>query len=360
MTAVAIVVLLCALVVLGVFFKRERNRTQELLQRHESLRAHFDLYETIAHQSSDIVALTTATGHWVFVSPSIENVLGWTPDDLKEKRWQDLVHPDDLLLLRSDDDTTAMVPNVPVIHENRFKHKDGHWIWMESYTTQVPHPANGQPSLLSKARDITQRKTVEIAQALANAKLAEQASIDSLTGLFNRRHLLMAFDREYSRALRTSRPICLLLVDADHFKPLNDHYGHQAGDLCLTRISDQIMRSLLRPGDLVGRYGGEEFIVLLPETDAAGMLHVAEKIRRNVEDLRHEHILSPFKVATVSVGAVYIPAGLREDRETLIGYADEALYQAKRLGRNRVICRYLENGPLPREHITLPAHGQHG
>ena len=197
MTDVAIVVLLCALVVLGVLFMRERNRTQELLQRHQSLRAHFDLYETIAHQSSDIVALTTATGHWLFVSPSVENVLGWTPDDLKEKRWQDLVHPDDLLLLRSDDDTTAMVPNVPVIHENRFKHKDGQWIWMESYTTQVPHPANGQPSLLSKARDITQRKTVEIAQALANAKLAEQASIDSLTGLFNRRHLLMAFDREY-------------------------------------------------------------------------------------------------------------------------------------------------------------------
>ncbi len=168
--------------------------------------------------------------------------------------------------------------------------------------------------------------------------LAALAVTDSLTGLANRRYLDEAFEREYRRAFRTHTPISLLMIDADNFKAFNDHYGHQAGDRCLVSLAEVLRSTTRRLGDVCARYGGEEFAVLLPETDGPGAIRVAEAIRRATEALAVPHPGNPAGIVTVSIGVA--TAQGRSPQSTpvsLISAADEALYMAKRKGRNRVV-----------------------
>ena len=171
-----------------------------------------------------------------------------------------------------------------------------------------------------------------------NAALTELAERDGLTGIPNRRHFEEALQRETARAARSGQPLSLVMLDVDYFKKYNDHYGHVAGDYCLQQIAAVLSGSLDRPSDSPARYGGEEFIVLLPETGADGALQVAERIRAAVVALDIEHAGNPAGVVTVSLGVctVRIDACDPPAPETLVEQADCQLYQAKRLGRNRV------------------------
>lgn len=155
---------------------------------------------------------------------------------------------------------------------------------------------------------------------------------DSLTGLPNRRHLLEAFEEALHRARRSGRPISIALADLDHFKRINDSLGHSAGDSVLVSVAG-VLRSSLRGQDLVARWGGEEFMLLLPETDLAGARHVAEAARRAVAALAVPHA-SERVTLTLSLG-VCEHDNDRPLEETVAG-ADEALYRAKAEGRNRV------------------------
>ena len=146
---------------------------------------------------------------------------------------------------------------------------------------------------------------------------------DGLTGVSNRRTFDETLALEWRRAMRTRTPISLLLVDIDHFKNYNDTHGHQAGDECLRRVAQTLRNSVHRAADLVARYGGEEFVVLLPDTPVEHARQIAESIRAAVEKLG----------ATVSIGV----ASELSSIEALIRKADEALYEAKRLGRNQVV-----------------------
>jgi diguanylate cyclase (GGDEF)-like protein len=213
----------------------------------------------------------------------------------------------------------------------------------------------GEARWLSELRNISERKSIEIAQARSNARLAEQAAMDSLTGVFNRRHIMLALEKEAARARRNGHPLCVLLIDVDHFKPFNEHYGHTQGDVCLRDIARQISASLQRPADTVGRHGGKEFLVLLPETDARGMRQVAEKIRRNVVDMRIAHAVSPSRIVTVSVGGVYLRASTVQSADVYVEMATTALAEAKRRGRDCVICNVENNTPSTSEDVSLPA-----
>jgi diguanylate cyclase (GGDEF)-like protein len=157
---------------------------------------------------------------------------------------------------------------------------------------------------------------------------------DALTGLSIRRQFDLFIHSEMGRARRSQSSLALLLIDVDHFKPFNDHYGHVAGDECLRKISAIITENINRPGDLAARYGGEEFAVVLPGTDYVGAFLVAEKIRRAVSQAGICHSESAEGMVTVSIGvAAYDPASQAQP-DDLVGAADKALYVAKASGRN--------------------------
>jgi diguanylate cyclase (GGDEF)-like protein len=168
----------------------------------------------------------------------------------------------------------------------------------------------------------------------AEQQLAILATTDALTGLCNRRGFDEAIGREWSRCERSREPVALLLIDVDHFKAYNDEYGHQLGDQVLSMIARRIAASVQRPCDVSARYGGEEFAVLLPGESVTGALHVAEQIRADVLSLRSSEAGGDV-VPTVSIGAASMLAGAGSPCD-LIRFADAALYDAKRKGRNRI------------------------
>ncbi|WP_051524423.1 GGDEF domain-containing protein [Sulfurihydrogenibium subterraneum] len=161
-------------------------------------------------------------------------------------------------------------------------------------------------------------------------KVAEEKAItDKLTGLFNRNIIDNLVEIEYERSKRTGKPISVILFDIDHFKKINDTYGHDKGDYVLKTVA-QIARKTLRKSDYIIRWGGEEFLIILPETDLKGAITVAEKIRQNVENFYFKDISK----VTVSLGVTQIKKN--ENLENAIKRADQALYLAKNKGRNRV------------------------
>ena len=169
----------------------------------------------------------------------------------------------------------------------------------------------------------------------SNAKLAELSSTDGLTGINNRRGFDAALESEWQRAARNGYPLALAMLDVDHFKAYNDHYGHQAGDQCLRTVADLIAAHGRRTSDLVARYGGEEFALLAPATDAAHALVIAKGICEELARLALPHAKSPYGVVTISIG---VATAMPDDSTTwtaLIEQADRALYRAKQEGRNR-------------------------
>ncbi|MBF0340151.1 MAG: diguanylate cyclase [Magnetococcales bacterium] len=170
-----------------------------------------------------------------------------------------------------------------------------------------------------------------------NDLLKRLASLDGLTGIANRRTLDEFLHQEWHRSIRNQSHLSALLIDVDYFKKFNDHFGHQAGDLCLKEIAGALTRSLERKTDLVARYGGEEFACLLPETPLQGAIHSAEKIQQEVAALAIPHPGSDVAgIVTLSIGVVTFTPAKGQEPETLLAAADELLYFAKQSGRNRI------------------------
>jgi diguanylate cyclase (GGDEF)-like protein len=194
-------------------------------------------------------------------------------------------------------------------------------------------------SLDSLVQTISDR-TVELQRA--NEQLTQLSLNDALTGIANRRMFDAYLKQEWRRAMREQTPLSIMLADVDHFKKFNDTYGHQQGDMCLIGVAAVMQLHMQRPADLLARYGGEEFAVILPGTDAEGAGHMAEVLGQAVRDLRIDHSESdaaPY--VTVSIGVVTtIPSPEEGDggMDMLLEQADQALYQAKKVGRNRVLA----------------------
>jgi len=181
------------------------------------------------------------------------------------------------------------------------------------------------------------RLSSELAEV--NDKLLQLSLHDGLTELANRRRFDEFLAEQLAVAARHGRPLALLLIDVDHFKAYNDHYGHLAGDECLKRVAAVLRDCCRRPGDLAARYGGEEFTLILPDTDQAGAARLAEAARSAVAGLGIEHAgIGAGPRLSVSIGAAASAATSAPSAHQLISAADEALYRAKDLGRNQVCC----------------------
>ena len=194
--------------------------------------------------------------------------------------------------------------------------------------------------------DITARREAEQKLASANQVLQQYAQRDHLTGLYNRRYMDECLLNEINQAVDDGFPLSVCLADIDYFKRYNDNYGHQSGDNCLRAVAQALVSSRRRPEDNVSRYGGEEFLVILPRTDRAEALAVAERLRENINALTLPHVASPTGNLTISIGVatLYACESLPPDTPLhmiasgLIHQADTALYAAKNRGRNQVVA----------------------
>lgn len=171
--------------------------------------------------------------------------------------------------------------------------------------------------------------------ALTHEEIQRIAALDSLTGIYNRRFGMERLHEEYTRVIRQDLPLSLLMMDIDHFKSINDTYGHRAGDRAL-KLVVKVMKSVMREGDILCRYGGEEFMAILPGADCDNAQEVAERIRRRISDTHLEHGDQIIPI-TISIGMASWPEHQVENEQQLIERADQTLYMAKESGRNRVV-----------------------
>ena len=186
-------------------------------------------------------------------------------------------------------------------------------------------------------RNVMERKKLKREIRTARRKISEMATLDELTGIYNRRYFMEALARERSRAERHGEVLSLCMMDLDLFKRVNDKLGHTAGDLVLADMG-RIIREWSRQTDLPCRYEGEKFAVILPETTLEGARVACERLRRMVEENRVQWRTGPIRI-TVSIGITQNRTGVKDSIRNLIDRADEALYQAKETGRNRVKVR---------------------
>lgn len=256
-------------------------------------------------------------------------MLGYTYEEIQQttQQWTDFIYPDDRE--RAWASIKEVLEGRALIHkiEYRMLHKDGGYRWILDQAKVMQRDNDGKPiRMCGTHTDITERKNLEL-------ELERQAHIDYLTGINNRRYFMMLANSELKRDERHHHELSLLMFDVDHFKAINDQYGHQVGDLVLQKVVIEC-RDNLRTEDIFGRIGGEEFAVLLPETDIEAAVEVAERLRVVTENtflaLENSHSLH----VTISVGAISCSGS--DDIDLLLSQADKALYNAKNSGRNKV------------------------
>lgn len=258
-------------------------------------------------------------------------LLGYEQDeaDITLDRWISRIHPDDVAN-REEAWRVHLEGERPIYEcDYRIRHKQGHWIWLTSRGKLVQRDALGRPErIVGVCMEISARKTYE-------ETLKALASTDFLTGAVTRRYFFELAEREFSRSVRYRSPLSVLMLDLDHFKRINDTHGHRGGDLVLIAFVGTV-ETFLREADVLGRLGGEEFCILLPETDIEGATALAQRV---LEAVRQSAVPVNGRSVrfTVSVGlSSYAGEGFEVHFETVLDEADKALYQAKKRGRDRL------------------------
>lgn len=293
-------------------------------------------FRLLAEASRDVIVLAGLNGERRYVSPAATELLGWSQEELLGSDYLQITHPDDmpkirqlLRACRAGEETSSL--------SYRCRKKDGSYLWMESNIRLFRDGDTNEPAgFVYVLRDISERKLAEDKLQDAFQTVERMALIDGLTGVANRRKMDDTLNREWMRALRDGTCLSLLLIDVDHFKSYNDVYGHLAGDACLQTLSAAIQDGLRRPPDLLARFGGEEFVVILPNTPHAGAEAMAEKILKVVAQCGIEHSGSPYATVTVSLGCATVLATMDSSPMQLLKMADDAMYRAKTSGRNRI------------------------
>jgi diguanylate cyclase (GGDEF)-like protein/PAS domain S-box-containing protein len=310
----------------------ERRRMLELAREKErSIRI-------LTESSPDVMLLNDLSGRILYATSAVKRMLGYQPGEIYRKSFQfDLLHTDEIPAYRDSMDAVRRRNETRTLIY-RVSRKDGTWMWAEGCISLYREQSSNYPiGYVNVLRDITHRKAAEDRLQTAYNELEILAAIDSLTGVANRRHFDAVLDAEWKRAERNGTTLSMLLIDVDFFKNFNDIYGHIAGDECLRDIASIASQCIRRYTDVVSRFGGEEFAVILPETDEAGGAALAERIRASVQAYAVQHAGNVHGLVTISIGcAAMIPARGKTSLD-LIECADKALYRAKSIGRNAVV-----------------------
>ncbi|HCC54269.1 MAG TPA: hypothetical protein DEQ20_05000 [Desulfobulbaceae bacterium] len=326
-----LITLIITVVFLRAYHQRDRLAVEQEILAQGILLENERKYRGIFEQVQDVVYQTDTSGILLDISPSVQNHLGYAREEILGTSYVKLlVDPDDKIVVEQKMDKQGYIKDYEIV----FKHKNGMQVTAVLNAHFIFDPATGAKTGMDGIwHNITERKRKE-------NLLTSLAFVDTLTQIANRRRFDEELVVETSRGQREKTPLSLVMVDVDHFKTFNDHYGHPAGDLCLQSIAKAMAQELTRPGDLLARYGGEEFVVLLPNTGANGARHVAERLRERVAALRIPHACSSVAPqVTISLGhATLQPNEIPEARKSLflVQEADAMLYEAKGSGRNRV------------------------
>jgi diguanylate cyclase (GGDEF)-like protein/PAS domain S-box-containing protein len=292
-------------------------------------------YRDMVENSLDLIIKVNLTGHYTYVNPAFCALYGTTPEALLGRHYADDVVEEDRTMVDEFMSKLFTPPyTVSFTHRENTVKSVRRLEWTGKGLTNA---AGELVEFVGIARDVTDRLDLI-------DKLSQQANHDDLTGLANRRFLVQQASLELTRAIRYQYPLSLFMLDIDHFKRVNDHYGHLSGDLVLKQLSQE-MKRFLREHDLIGRIGGEEFAVLLPETNLEAATVIAERLRQAVEKLTFKILHDKIIALSISIG-VACSTEVEQDLEKLWHEADVRLYQAKSAGRNQVVTAKALSYPL--------------
>ncbi|MBW4056191.1 MAG: diguanylate cyclase [Proteobacteria bacterium] len=314
----------------------------DLKRAEDAVRESEETYKTILMASPDDITIADLSGRIIMVSEAAHKIFGYDPEEGPGMSVMDFIAPDDHERARANI-VKMLHQNYPGPNEYHALRKDGSHLDIEVNNSLIRDRAGNPVRMVLIVRDITNRKKAEqqiqelVRQLEVERDLAQLNSItDSLTGLFNRRFFDKALLTEFSRHKRSCSQLTLIMLDVDHFKKYNDHYGHIEGDECLRQIARVLKDMVERGSDIVARYGGEEFVVILPDTDRQGAAVLAGRIADSVLKLALPHTISDTsEFVTISLGIATAADHILTDGAQLVALADQALFNAKNNGRNR-------------------------
>jgi diguanylate cyclase (GGDEF)-like protein/PAS domain S-box-containing protein len=324
---------------------RELAQAREIALQHDErtkLAIELDSYLQAIGQHA-LVSVTDSAGNIIEVNDKFCEVSGYSRDELLGHNHRIInsgIHEKEFFHEMWEIIASGRKWHGEVCNRN----KNGALYWVDSAVVPIRGTDGEIERYISVRVDISKRKKYELGiekvnQTLtdANIQLETLSRIDALTGVGNRRHFDDTLANYISTISRTNVPLTLMLCDVDYFKNYNDLYGHQAGDFCLQNIAKSIELNFTRAGDVVARYGGEEFAVILPNVGKETAIMLAERLRANIESLKLKHAGSSVAdLVTISVGVVSLQMDEQMDSADIIKKADDALYRAKEIGRNRV------------------------
>lgn len=298
-----------------------------------------DIYRTLLESTRAIPwTIDWASKAFTYIGPQIEPLLGWTPESWATvDDWVERMHPDDRQRV-VDFCVSQSLAGVDHEADYRAMTRDGRYVWIRDVVHVVRDAQGDVTQLIGFMFDITERKRSEEQLAELQKTLEELSYQDGLTGVANRRMFDVVIDREWLAACRDRQPLSLVVIDIDYFKQYNDHHGHLKGDECLRRVARLLQSVARRPRDFLGRFGGEEFVLVLPGTDRDTAAAIAERCRQQVLDACIEHPRAGSGAClTVSAGVGTTVPEPGMDPVEFIEAVDRRLYQAKLGGRNRVV-----------------------
>jgi len=296
------------------------------------------VYRTLLESTKAIPwRIDWATMQFTYIGPQIEALLGWSPSSWRSVNdWADRIHEEDR---QKTVDFCVSQSQSGVDHEADYRAltRDGDYVWIRDVVHVLRRPDGSVEALVGFMFDITARKQAEDKILQLQRELEVLSYRDSLTGVANRRMFDTLYPVEWAKAHASGEPLSLLVVDVDYFKQYNDYYGHMQGDECLRQVTAALDAGASRSRDLCARLGGEEFVLLLPATDAEAARNVAERCRRLLAQKELPHARSGVgRLVTVSIGVGTIVPGNQDRAEVFLDRIDRRLYQAKSAGRDQV------------------------
>lgn len=298
------------------------------------------VYKTLLESTRAIPwKIDWASMRFAYIGPQIEGLLGWTQASWATVQdWAERIHPDDRERVVN---FCVAQSQAGVDHEADYRALtcEGDYVWIRDVVHVVRNEDGTVDALVGFMFDISERKRAEEQLLKLQRELTELSFRDGLTGVANRRRLDAFVEAEWVAARRTRQPLSLVLADIDCFKEYNDRYGHLAGDACLRRVAALLEGTAIRGRDLLGRFGGEEFLLVLPDTDAvAAHARAAQGLARIAEaGIAHE-ASRVAAVLTASFGVATIVPGEGDALHGFIEAVDRCLYRAKAEGRNRIVA----------------------